>query len=489
MPPTLPVNTDAEEALLACMLLDEAVVDTALERGISPDSFTTDNRAKIFEAIRDLRELDEAIDEIAIQFHLQAKGEDPREIYSYLTAIQDRVDTTVHAKQWTEEVATSHVRRRLVRAQLAFGEKLGKRGGDLSGAISELQTTLEAAALQTGRSRLHELLARSTFDAASQPPEDPTLYHLDGKEIAHPGNLIMLSAQAGCGKTSFASAAMAAPMAVQDGDFLGITSENPNGFALLHFDTEQSSADHHRQVRRALKRAGRDTPPTWFRSVLMTGWKIDDMFPAVALAMKEAQLACGGIHAVFLDGVADFIKSVNDEEEVLQFVWRLHALAEKFETVIFCVLHLNPSSESKTRGHLGSQLDRKCETVIQLTKDDTDTVTAWTSKTRRGAIRKEDGPRFRWDDETGMHISCPKIKLVSKDQAEAERLVRVIWGPNPGSALTYSDLVKQTERATGQSKATAKRKVGLLQQMALIQKDKTGNYILTQQGRDLTATP
>ena len=73
-------------------------------------------------------------------------------------------------------------------------------------------------------------------------------------------------------------------------------------------------------------------------------------------------------------------------------------------------MHFNPGNSlgyDKTQGHLGSELHRKAQTNLRVTKDSkSEVVTACTSDSRRAMIKKEDGPSFKWDAERHMHLSC-----------------------------------------------------------------------------------
>ena len=76
----------------------------------------------------------------------------------------------------------------------------------------------------------------------------------------------------------------------------------------------------------------------------------------------------GGIHFALIDGIADFISSVNDEEQSNAIVKQLEHLATVYNTLIIVVIHRNPN-DNKVRGHLGSQLIRKSESVLAIKKD------------------------------------------------------------------------------------------------------------------------
>jgi hypothetical protein len=151
----------------------------------------------------------------------------------------------------------------------------------------------------------------------------------------------------------------------------------------------------------------------------------------------------GGIHSVLNDGIADFIRDPNDTEEAFAAVERLHRLSVQFETVILNVLHFNPGSEAnKTRGHLGSQLERKAETNLALLKDDHGVTTIYTSSARHAPIPKKDGPRFKWDSSAAMHMSC-ETKRGEKTTAIAVRL-ECVAAEVFKSAQRYSEAITCT---------------------------------------------
>lgn len=70
---------------------------------------------------------------------------------------------------------------------------------------------------------------------------------------------------------------------------------------------------------------------------------------------------------VFLDGYVDFCKNFNDLEESDLFTQSLMKYSSLANCHISGILHLNPGTE-KARGHLGTILQQKCETVV-IVKD------------------------------------------------------------------------------------------------------------------------
>jgi hypothetical protein len=68
-----------------------------------------------------------------------------------------------------------------------------------------------------------------------------------------------------------------------------------------------------------------------------------------------------------IDGIADLIYDPNDIRESSQMVSDLRKWATDCDLHIVNVIHQNPSENTKMRGHLGTILTNKAETVIQIT--------------------------------------------------------------------------------------------------------------------------
>ena len=66
---------------------------------------------------------------------------------------------------------------------------------------------------------------------------------------------------------------------------------------------------------------------------------------------------------VSIDGYVDFLNSSNDEIESREFTQSLMKYSSVSKCHITGILHLNPGT-TKARGHLGTILQQKCETVV-----------------------------------------------------------------------------------------------------------------------------
>ncbi len=321
-----------------------------------------------------------------------------------------------------------------------------------------------------------ELLAQRRFNPGIQPPPLRPIYSMCEQVIATPGNLASITAAVKTGKSAVIGAMIASAMTESKGaDLLGFSSCNPKSYALLHFDSEQSPDDHWNQVARALKRAGLREPPPWLYSYWLTGLDPILAWQCVREGARRAAELHGGIHSILIDGAADLVTDVNDPSESNERVALLHDMAIQYDCPIIVVIHLNPNSD-KSRGHLGSQLERKAETNLRLDKKDGIT-SIWSDKQRRAPIPKGSGPCFQWSDEAGMHVTAEKRKVV-KEKEEFDRLTLLaekIFSENP--SMRYADLVSTVMTLQKTSKRTAERHVSRMATLKVIRKSGAGLWM------------
>ncbi len=304
-------------------------------------------------------------------------------------------------------------------------EKWEKRKRGLAAERGDKQKGLpsapEAPVINTGS--LMERVNSRMYSDATVMPEPVPRYHLGGVPICTPGNLTTISAQAKTGKSSGIYAAIGSSFATDVADCLGFTSKNPDGWAVVHLDTEQCPYRHMVGIRKkTIRRAGAEKCPTWLRSFCLTGFSAAEIRAALRPILEEAKTACGGIHSVVIDGTADMAVNVNDPEECDPLIAWIHGLAIEFYTPILNVIHMNPGKnlEDKTRGHLGSQLERKSETNLKMKKDANGVTVMFADRNREAPIPEKTGPRFAWDDKLKMHVSVnsagapPQASKVSK---------------------------------------------------------------------------
>lgn len=325
-------------------------------------------------------------------------------------------------------------------------------------------------------------LATRAFDFEIVPSRPIPIMTLQGKALCTAGNLTNIQAPAKAGKSAALESQMAAIMSgnKQGVDTLGFAAENPQGFALIHLDTEQSRYDHDALVRRAVRRAKVERTPAWFHSYSLADLSILERRQALHYAMREGREAHGGVFAVLIDGVGDLCADPNDSAEAFALVAELHTAAITYDCAIITVLHENPGGAEigKTRGHLGSQIERKAETNLRLAKDAAGVTTMWAEKARHCYLPKSEGPCFAWNDEVAMHTSCGSARE-NKSAELRDKMISESEDAFGGvESMTYTELVTAIIKALDVSERTAKSRVTTWLAEGITRKTSTGNHTL-----------
>jgi hypothetical protein len=360
-----------------------------------------------------------------------------------------------------------------------IGRELDARRISLAEAHEEISRILEIGTAQ----QVEPLLDARRISLANKPPEPPLVFGLAGNKISTAGNLTIVAAQAKAGKTAAVGAMLARLFADPDGDgdFLGFEATPPNGKAVVLFDTEQSPFDAWRVMSRTMKRAGREHHPNNFRAYFLLDLSIRDRRCALQAELKRASKVCAGIHAVIIDGVADLCEDVNDPKEANGLVDELVALAVRYNCPVVCILHENPGNAQdawKTRGHLGSQLERKAESNLRVKKDAEGVSVIYSERgCRHAEIPEPSAPRFKFCEQAGMHISCEAASIAKAEAAReemGEEVSEIFNTPESLAGLTWTEVCKRIEEIHGIKRSGATKRFDKLKAAGLIKKNNGG---------------
>jgi len=182
-------------------------------------------------------------------------------------------------------------------------------------------------------------------------------------EIGTLGNISLFIGKAKQGKTFAISMVMAA---AETGEWLmdKIKVNLPiDKKTVLYIDTEQSRYHEQRVLKRILKLAGRDDAVNLI-ALNLRKYSPNERLEIVEHAIYELE----NLGLVILDGVRDLISSINDEEQSSMITSKLLKWSEETNCHICAVLHTN-KGDNNARGHLGTELTNKSESVISVQKD------------------------------------------------------------------------------------------------------------------------
>ncbi len=295
--------------------------------------------------------------------------------------------------------------------------------------------------------------------------------------ICTEGNITTISGASKSGKSAFTNILMAGAIAIGRYDgLIALNVKMNTGKAVIHFDTEQARHKHQKNLNSILKRANLNSCPANFLSYNIREEQLKSYRYIVSDIVKAAYRKFGGIHMIIVDGLADFLKDVNDPEQSNSIVKFFEDIAIQCKTSVIVIVHQNPNSD-KERGHLGSQLQRKSESVLSVKAN------GYYSTIEPKLLRmagKNGFPSIEmiFDDSKGYHVDGSDF--LRKNREIESRLELSKWTTSIFSdvPITYTEAVKELMDLTSYAKRSCKTKIKEMLDAGLIVKDLNNLYIL-----------
>ena len=213
----------------------------------------------------------------------------------------------------------------------------------------------------------------SRLDLSEDYERAPEILKVHGSVIGTLGNFSASIGKAKSKKTFNVSAIVAA--ALKNGTVLSYTAELPeNRRKILYVDTEQSFYHCAKVAKRILRMAGL---PTGRNHKDLEFLVLRKYTPEERIAIvREAIYRTENVGLVVIDGIRDMVYDINSPSESTKVISLLMTWTGERHIHIHTILHQNKGDEN-ARGHIGTELSNKAETVLQVEKDpDISTVKA-----------------------------------------------------------------------------------------------------------------
>lgn len=137
---------------------------------------------------------------------------------------------------------------------------------------------------------------------------------------------------------------------------------------------------------------------------------------------------------LIIDNIKDVCQDFNDPGEADKVATMLIQWAQQYNIHIMCVLHLNKGN-GLSRGHLGSELENKAETVFKIRKDEQQNLVFVEPEATRGAPFDKVGFYF---DEQGLPVIQTAEAMLAKKQDS-----KVKVEPWEFSVITHENLLEE----------------------------------------------
>ncbi len=296
------------------------------------------------------------------------------------------------------------------------------------------------------------------IDLSERVPDPQPIVRIRGNLIASRGNVSAVVGLAKSRKT-FLTCAVASGF-LSDSEFMGF--DTPATGKVVYIDTEQSKAHVHKIARRILRSIGLPTDRNHDKLIVAA---LRELTPDQRKEVASEILRRYKPDLLIIDGVADLCNDPNDLHESEALTCELMRWSSEYDNHILCVLHSNPGGE-KARGHLGSALLRKAETVM-LVKADGDT-----SVVSPQYCRNEPFSEFAFQiNAAGLPESCGLPAPQPKEDVFAEVMER-------GKVYAHSELADLIRERLNVKESGAKMKISRAVKAGNIVKNQAGGYYL-----------
>ena len=350
---------------------------------------------------------------------------------------------------------------------------LGNGSEDLKALLSDMFTQMYAQTMM--------ILQSCEIDYDNPPDASKSVVAVNGVPLGTQDNLFCITGGEGTGKSNYIAAILAGTLGAERLDAeqtLGLeVTPNPKGLAVIHYDTEQSEAQLHKNLGKTLRRASLTSVPDFYHSLYLASLSRKDRLKLIRESMDLFHHKHGGIHLVVIDGIADLIRSANDETESIAIIDELYRLAGIYNTCIICVLHFVPNG-IKLRGHIGSELQRKAAGILSIEKDENPEFSVVKAlKVRDGSPLDVPMTLFGWDKALDMHVYRGEKSKEDKDKRKSNELHAVVRGAfRSVTHLSYQQLCDILMRELDIKDRTAKKYIAYMKEQGILIQDSQGNY-------------
>ncbi|RGV02711.1 MULTISPECIES: AAA family ATPase, partial [Bacteroidaceae] len=193
----------------------------------------------------------------------------------------------------------------------------------------------------------------------------PEILKVHGSVIGTLGNFSASIGKAKSKKTFNVSAIVAA--ALKNGTVLRYAAELPEEKRkVLYIDTEQSPYHCLKVMKRILRMAGLpdDRDSGYLEFLALRKYTPEQRISIVEQAIYHSP----DIGLVIIDGIRDMVYDINSPGESTRIISKLMQWTDDRQIHIHTILHQNKGDEN-ARGHIGTELNNKAETVLLVEKD------------------------------------------------------------------------------------------------------------------------
>jgi len=314
-------------------------------------------------------------------------------------------------------------------------------------------------------------LKASLLDPLQENEKPPTVISICGKSCMTAGSFSTIIGKAKARK-GFLVGGITVAAASGSCTIGGIKGNFNNGkTGVIYFDTEQGAYWGQVAHKRIVKAMGNEQPQN------LQYYNLQQYSPAQRLQMIDtAIINHPKLLMVVIDGIRDLISSINDEGQATEMASQILRWCAIKQIHVICVLHMN-KNDFNARGHIGSELINKSETVISVTKEKED----WISTVKQEYCRDMEFTPFSFVvDEDGLPRLTDHVEQPAVTKKKDEEIGRFGYVFKEHHCMNNALLLKRYMEASSLKESAANKHIATALVSGIIIKDERGNYSFPQ---------
>ena len=192
----------------------------------------------------------------------------------------------------------------------------------------------------------------------------------EGNGIFYPNTINIIQGKSGTHKSRLVEVLISCILSNESYDhFLGFSYEGNNQINCILADTERNLKEQLPLAIQNIKKLT-NTPIQedlqQFEPVSLIHIKRNERFKILRILLDDLRNKTDHHLFIILDVVTDCVSNFNDPKSSLELIDLMNEYINEFDVTFLCVIHENPSSSDKARGHLGTELMNKASTVLKI---------------------------------------------------------------------------------------------------------------------------
>lgn len=189
--------------------------------------------------------------------------------------------------------------------------------------------------------------------------------------VFFPKTINVIQGKAGVHKSRLAETVCAAMLKTPESnrDLLNFKTNILTRYAVCYVDTERNLSDQlPYSLQQIQLKAGYpiEEHPYGFDYISLLEFAREERFDMLNIYLEHIRKQFPMHLFIVLDVITDCVFNFNDTKDSMKLIDMMNQSINRYDVTFLCLIHENPGSTDKARGHLGTEILNKASTVIQI---------------------------------------------------------------------------------------------------------------------------